>query len=328
MTIRGRGINYDTGFFPSGQNSRTRFDPDTVRREMRVIAGELHCTAVRISGGDPARLSIAASCAAAEGLEVWFAPFPCELTCDQLRPLFAECAERAEEIRSTGATVVLVLGCEMSLFAAGFLPGANVYERIAGIGAPGGPGPDDLKKQFNAFLAEIAADARARFHGPITYASGVWEDVDWTPFDVVAVDAYRDCNNASTYREDLRRQFRHGKPVVITEFGCCTYRGAADRGGLGWAIVSPTAEPRQLDGDYIRDESEQTRYMTELLDIFEAEGVDSAFWFTFATYQSPYNVDPRFDFDMGAYGIVKMTDDVTWAPKEAFHALAKAYATF
>ena len=135
--------------------------------------------------------------------------------------------------------MVLVLGCEMSLFAAGFLPGANVYERIAGIGGARRT-RGRAATSFNAFLAEIAADARARFHGPITYASGVWEDVDWTPFDVVAVDAYRDCNNASTYREDLRRQFRHGKPVVITEFGCCTYRGAADRGGLGWAIVSPT----------------------------------------------------------------------------------------
>ena len=41
-------------------------------REMSVIARELRCTAVRISGGDPGRLSTAGELAAAEGLEVWF----------------------------------------------------------------------------------------------------------------------------------------------------------------------------------------------------------------------------------------------------------------
>ena len=87
--MRGKGINYDTGFSPGGHNSREHFDAGVVRAEMRVIARELHCTAVRISGGDPGRLSTAGELAAAEGLEVWFAPFPCELTIDQLAPLFA-----------------------------------------------------------------------------------------------------------------------------------------------------------------------------------------------------------------------------------------------
>ena len=106
--MRGKGINYDTGFSPGGRSSRERFDADVVRTEMRVIARELHCTAVRISGGEPARLSTAAELAAAEGLEVWFAPFPCELDTDQLAPLFADCADRAEHLRRTGANVVLV----------------------------------------------------------------------------------------------------------------------------------------------------------------------------------------------------------------------------
>jgi hypothetical protein len=72
MTIRGLGINYDTGFFPGGKSSRPLFDPAAVRRDMGVIAQDLHCTAVRVSGGDPVRLSVAAAAAKAEGLEVWF----------------------------------------------------------------------------------------------------------------------------------------------------------------------------------------------------------------------------------------------------------------
>ena len=67
--MRGRGINYDTGFFPGGRLSRERFDVETVRREMRVIASSLHCTAVRVSGGDASRLEVAGRCAAEAGLE-------------------------------------------------------------------------------------------------------------------------------------------------------------------------------------------------------------------------------------------------------------------
>ena len=100
--MRGKGINYDTGFSPGGRNSREDFDAGIVRREMHVIARELHCTAVRVSGGDPGRLSVAGELAAAEGLEVWFAPFPCELTTEQLAPLFADCADRAEHLRRAG----------------------------------------------------------------------------------------------------------------------------------------------------------------------------------------------------------------------------------
>src|SRR4051794_23452350 len=121
--MRGRGITYDTGFFPGGKESRAAFDPETVRRDMRVIADELHCNAVRITGGDPERLSVAGRYAADAGLEVWFSPFPCEMTTEEMLPYFADCARRAEELRRGGADVVFVTGCEVSLFAAGFLPG-------------------------------------------------------------------------------------------------------------------------------------------------------------------------------------------------------------
>ncbi|WP_127357110.1 hypothetical protein [Actinacidiphila soli] len=66
--MRGKGVQYDTGTFPDGSNTRYTFDPPTVEREMRIIADDLHCTAVRVTGGDPERLSVAAEYAAAAGL--------------------------------------------------------------------------------------------------------------------------------------------------------------------------------------------------------------------------------------------------------------------
>jgi hypothetical protein len=81
------------------------------------------------------------------------------------------------------------------------------------------------------------------FGGPVSYASGIWEEVDWSGFDVVGTDGYRDEQNAPYYRQMLAQGHRHGKPVVVTEFGCCTYRGAGARGGTGWMVGDPTADP-------------------------------------------------------------------------------------
>ena len=41
----GKGITYDTGFLRAGTSTREPFDPEVVRREMRVIRDDLHCNA-------------------------------------------------------------------------------------------------------------------------------------------------------------------------------------------------------------------------------------------------------------------------------------------
>src|ERR1700733_14998019 len=104
--MRGKGINYDTGFLPGNHDSRPDFDPAVVAAEIRIIARELGCTAVRITGGEPGRIDIAARAAAAEGLEVWFSPFPVEVPPGDLLGLIRDCAERAERLRRDGAAVV------------------------------------------------------------------------------------------------------------------------------------------------------------------------------------------------------------------------------
>lgn len=337
--MRAKGITYDTGFFPGGKNTRPSFDPELVRREMEVIATELRCTAVRVTGGDPQRLSVAAEHAASAGLEVWFSPHPAELSPTELLPYFADCAERAERLRRNGTEVVLVAGCELSFFASGFIPGADSYARMAAL-MSGDPQVwaqlADVPERMNSFLATTAATVRERFGGRVTYAAGLWEQLDWSPFDIVAVDAYRTAQNAAQYGDELRAQFAHGKPVAVTEFGCCTYRGAADRGGYGWAIIDERTQPPRINGEYVRDEDEQVRYLHDLLAVFEREGVDSAFWFTFAGFSGrTHRPDPRYDLDLASYGVVKMLPDgagsghagLGWEPKASFQALAAAYAS-
>ncbi|MYT68210.1 MULTISPECIES: hypothetical protein [unclassified Streptomyces] len=307
--MRARGINYDTGSFPGHFLTRRTFDPEQVGREMTILAGDLHCDTVRISGRDPERLGTAARHAADTGLEVWFSPFPVDLRPEAILTLFANCAQRAEALRQDGAQVVFVTGCELSAFAHGFLPGNTYRDRLRAMATADmqwwtslGPVPERL----NAFLAEAVTTVRAHFGGRITYASGPWEPVDWAPFDLVGIDAYRTAQNADTFRTDLRVSLSHGKPVAITEYGTCAYRGAGDLGGMAW-------QPPQ---GAIPDEDEQVRYFNELLDIFEEEGVDTALWFSFANYDKPG------DRDVASYGVVRMLDETLCEPKKIFHAMS------
>jgi len=331
--MRGKGINYDTGFFPGGQDSRPDFDPETARKELRIIAGELHCTAVRISGSVPERLEAAAQAAADAGLEVWFAPFPCEATPAELLELLADCARRAERIRAAGAEVVFVAGCETSLFCPGYFDGDDTYARIATLRGGGmelWSRLGEIMGQFNGYLTEAAAAVREHFGGNVTYAAGPWEFIDWTPFDFVSVDAYRSAENKDKFAEEIRGHFKHGKPVVATEFGSTTYAGAGDRGGMGWAILDDSVTPPVVDGEFTRSEEEQVAYFTELFDVFEEAGVDSAFWFTFATYRALHDPeDARKDLDLAAYGTVKMTGadtpELNWERKQVFGAIAERY---
>ena len=169
--MRGKGITYDTGFFGGGPSTHEPFDPDVVRREMRVIRDDLHCTAVRITGGEPDRLEIAASHAADAGLEVWFSPFTCDLTTDELLALLTDCAARAERLRGQGAEIVFVAGAELSLFTAGFLPGATCTARIDALLKPH-PHLRELLTALpaciNDFLGTAAAVIRERFGGKLS----------------------------------------------------------------------------------------------------------------------------------------------------------------
>jgi hypothetical protein len=269
--MRAKGISYDTGFIRGGAISRKHFDPDVVKRELCIIRDDLHCTAVRVIGGDPQRLELAATTAADLGLELWFSPYPLELTTEDMLSLFADCAVRAERLRQRGAEIVFVR-------------------------------------------------------------------VDWTLFDIVSVDLYRSAEVADQFSAGVGALVAQGKPVAITEFGIAAYRGAGDRGARFMEIIEydkDTGAPIRLNGQYVRDEEGQATYLRELLEIFDAAGVDSAFVFLFALDGFPHRPDgdPRDDLDLASPGIVKMLDnrhgdaypDLSWEPKAAFTVLAGYY---
>jgi hypothetical protein len=339
--MRSRGINYDTGFISAGTTTREPFDPQVVKREMQIIHDDLHCNAVRVTGGHPERLEIAATHAAEAGLEVWFCPFTHNLTSEELLELLADCAERAERLRQRGAEVVFLTGSELSLMTVGILTGDSLEDRAALLAEPNRLRPliSGIRARMHELLGKAVEVVRARFGGKLSYASVPLDGVDWGPFDIISTDAgYRTAAMAARFRDDIRgfvAQGRaQGKPVAITEFGCAAFRGAADLASRGDIVEwGADARPVRFKGEFTRDEDEQARYLGELLEVYEAEGVNSVFVYTFARYDLAYRCASHEDFDMASAGLVRVLEggrgqrypEVPWEPKVAFTALAEYY---
>jgi hypothetical protein len=340
-----RGVLYDVGRV-LGMNWRPVFDRQTVRRELQIIRDDLHCNAVRICGRDLDRLVAATEDALGLGLEVWFSPELWDRRPEKTLAYIATAAWEAERLRRRWPDrVVFSVATEATMFVCGIIPGHTFNRRLANVMRAVRAGRH--ARPLEAFLARATRNVRGVFGGAITYASLPFEPVDWSLFDIVSVDHYRDSRSDPRYLDTLQRFFTHGKPVVITEFGMRTYQGADCDGNLGTGItnwktvalhrlplVGRLIRPRLAKGTYIRDEALQARRIAEDLAILDAAGVDGAFVCTFVEPLSTYDTDPRHDLDMGALSLVKTYangrgttyPDVTWEPKESFHAVADFYA--
>jgi hypothetical protein len=154
----------------------------------------------------------------------------------------------------------------------------------------------------------------------------------------VAVELIRNADVAGQYRDGVRSLVAGGKPVAITGFAASAYAGAAGRGARAMEIVEydeATQTPLRLDGEYARDEEGQAAAITEVLDIFLEEGVDSAFVWLFELCNFPHRPggDPRDDLDLASPAIVRTLEGghgdtypgMTWEPKAAFTAIAGCY---
>ncbi|WP_328404835.1 hypothetical protein OHS70_36620 [Streptomyces sp. NBC_00390] len=217
-----KGVNFDTG--------RESWRTEYVRQEIAAIKEQLHCNAILLLGHDLDRLTEAASIAAAQGLFVWFEPRQFDRDAEQTLAFLGSVARAAQRLRTRHPGVGIAVGTELTIFMSGLVPGKDYIERGQALSRPESAG---YQERLNAFLGQALNTVRPLFKGPVTYSSGEWEEVNWRGFDVVGANLYRNAENKATYAEKLRALHRHGKPVVITEFGCCTFTGAKGTGRHG-----------------------------------------------------------------------------------------------
>ena len=344
--MKRKGVCYDVGRVMGG-NWRPIFDPKIVHRELEIIKNDLHCNAVRICGLDINRLMKASEDALQQGLEVWLSPEMWNKSQEKTLNYIVKAAAAAEKLaKSWPERLVLSVGSELTLFMQDIVPGNTLRKRLDNplLGETIEAGIHN--EPLNTFLAKAHEAVRKVFRGQVTYASLPWETVDWSLFDFVGVDHYRDARVKDRYVEMLQPLFACGKPVIITEFGNGTCQSAETSGALGLGIVDfktlflhhipllgRFVRPR-LKGEYVRDEAFQARELIETLGILDAAGVDGAFVFTFLTPIFPYDDNPRYDLDMGSSSLVKSYDgkhgttypDMPWEPKESFKAVAEYFA--
>jgi hypothetical protein len=342
--VRRKGVLYDVGRV-LWVNWRPVFDPVVVRRELQIIRDDLHCNAIKICGRDIDRLTFAAETALELDLEVWFSPELWDKDPGDTLAHIVAAAEAAERLRRRRPErLVFSVATESTLFMRGIISGRTFRRRLANAHHEIRAGHHIAP--LREFLARATRDVRGVFAGPITYAALPFEPVDWDLFDIVGVDHYREARSEARYLDTIQRLLAHGKPVVVTEHGMRTYQGADRDGNLGTGITDPTTallhllplagrliRPR-IKGHHVRDEALQARRIIEDLTILDAAGVDGAFVCTFLEPRSVHDPDPRYDLDMGALSLVKTYasghgityPDMTWEPKEAFHAVADFYS--
>ncbi|GGX84261.1 hypothetical protein [Streptomyces fructofermentans] len=311
-----RGISYLIG----------EASTDDVRRDLEIIARDLHCTTVMLVG-DGKRLIDAARTALETGLGVYIRPHVPELPQPKLLEHLDAIAEAAEELRREHPDrVTLLVGSEFSHTVPGIVPGPRSFLRLKLIVRFRRVLRRRIDRRLHRLLTIAVITARRRFGGPVTYSAAAWEHVDWSLFDLVGVSLYRSGRNQATYTDRLRSLVRdHDRPVVITEFGCGAFTGADRRGAGSFWIVNWFAVPPRIRGDYPRDEDVQARYLGELIDQYDAEGVHGCFVFTYAMPDFPHHDDPCLDLDKAGFGVVAVTGDGTCKPKRAFHEVARRY---
>jgi len=340
-----------------GFNWRPDFDISSVRREFEIIKNDLHCNAVKIGAQDIRRVTATAQAALDQGLDVWFSPILWDRSPLETLEYIRKGAEAAEPLRAQHPDrVVFCLGGELTLFMKGIVDGAKFMDRLSSPTLIPTVKAGEHNKPLNEFLVKANAAAREVFHGSVTYASLVWEKVNWDLFDYVGVDHYRATKIEDKYIEMLKPSFSYGKPVVNTEFGYATTRdgigggaGFLSTAGLGGAqIVDAKSQflhyaiplfgrfikPR-LNGEHIRDEAWQASKLVETLQILDGAGIYGTFIAGFISEINPYSENPRYDLDMASTSLVKYYaneqrgrtyPDMRWEPKEAFKAVANYYS--
>ena len=265
------------------------------------------------------------------GLEVVFSPEMFERSQQETIEYLIKAASAAESLREHWPGLIFSVGSESTLFMQGFAEGNSLMERMNNPSFWENVKAGKYNGSLNAFLLKANEAVRKLFHGYVTYFSVPLEKVDWSIFDYVGLDLYRDARIREIYGKMVKPYLINNKPILIGEFGCSTYQGAEKLGGMSWAIMLGMLEdqidpehnlpkaiadilniPTKIDGHYVRDEGLQARELTDQLSALDAGGVDGAFVFTFVSPTMPYNEDQRYDSDMVSYSLVK-----SYAEKES-----------
>lgn len=329
-----KGITYDVGTeYSPNVLTRDNLNVDMVKSDMDAIKNKLNCNSVRIYGKEPERLILAAEIALQYGLNVWLSPRLISGNIENTLSYLKHIASEFELLKSKypNQELVFIIGGELSIDMNCFVPGDTIHERIAKLAKPLffiknaiGIKPK-YQKSFDQFIKDAVTLVKNEFSGKVTYASAMWEKIDWSGFDFVSMNLYKASFNKSFYNQTLKKLVLKGKPVIITEFGCCSYDGADQKGPTGYFVLDFSKTPPVFKEKCVRNEKVQADYIIDLLQTYDREKVAGAFIFDFYSQGLTYSNNPDNDYDMVSFGITKSLGTINWEPKESFYKIAEYY---
>lgn len=333
--MKNKGVTYDVGTeYTPNIFSRVNLNAEIVNTDMKAIKNDLHCNSVKIYGKDVDRLLLASTAALENGLNVWLSPRLINGTVEETLEYLKDVARGSQQLKEKfpSQEVVFVVAGEATIDAKGFIEGNTIHERIGYLMKPIffiknalGIKPA-FQKSFNEFLKKSVAIVRNEFSGKVTYASAMWENVDWSIFDILSVNLYKASFNQSYFDRKLKKLVSSGKPVAITEFGCCPFVGADQMGPTGYFILDFSVNPPVFKEPCIRSEEVQSKYIVDLLNKYESAGVMSTFVFDFYSEGFCHDLNPERDFDKASFSITKHACQSKWEPKLAFTEIGNYYA--
>lgn len=131
-----------------------------MRREIRVIRDELHCNAINVYGTDIERLVECSTAALEDGLHAWLQPRLIDANPNETLAHLSETAREAERLRQEYPGIRLNVGCELSIFASGIIPGSGYLQRASRLRYLW-PLPPWFNRKLNDLLRRAASVARS-----------------------------------------------------------------------------------------------------------------------------------------------------------------------
>ncbi|MCA9858352.1 MAG: hypothetical protein KC438_01450 [Thermomicrobiales bacterium] len=325
------GLYYDLGAeLMRGELTRPAEHETYFRDELTAIRDQLHSPSVALYGSVPDQLVAGLEIAADLGFDIRLQTRLNYQPEAEMVDRLAFVAENAERARQQGVPIVVDVGCEYLVFSGDLVEGESAAEKLEVLLSEDAD-YTELLGNLAAMLGNLATTARSTFGGQVTYSDTPMDPSIWEPFDIIGIDHYLSSDTASTYVETIDNLAGSGKPVWVNEFGCATWDGAAELGGMAWDVVDYETDPPQIQDGIVRDEAEQAQAILDTLSLIEQSQAERAYLNEFIAPGSPRSDDPRYDFDLLSYGIVAAWGpdgdqpyDTTgyWEPKVAFDELA------
>jgi len=282
LTVSVKGVCYNIGIAP-WREFRSPEDEE-ILEDLEVIRNELGCNAIRIFGDNKGKMMFCAKQAIALGFNiVLLNPFHIDIDLDEAERRTVDLAKEAQSLFQESDAVVLSAGNELTIDVNGLAPSPTRDQRKT----------DDLRsptvqQRLNDYLKKIVPKVKQVFRGPITYAAGNWENVEWNRigFDLVSMNLYLNAKNYDYLRRLIKQLLEVGKPVWATEFGQCTYEGAFQYPGA--AQNNLTTQPY--------NQTEQAEAIKATLDFFDGKEIKACFLWKYKAYK---------DDDRRNYGILR-----------------------